>query len=1123
MKRKINFLRVSGVMVLLFTTLGALGWILLRFGEQIGLDSANKKLFAGLLVVLVGILLRLLPSFIARRHHFQSPQQDGIFPPKEKRLSSAGASTFAIADIRAHLKTQYGIFWRYKIKILLVIGEPSDLESVVPALCTNRWLEANKTLLLWGDAAEQTDPASLQSLLLLRRLRRRPLDGVVWISNRFTSPENGAFTATARQALHLRFKRLGWQLPLILWEVTELAEDQNSRTLQSIGCMADNKMFDSSFQTLLPLLVRAGTQQIVANPCHDFLLSLACRLREGGIETLNKGREILLNDRLKIPVAGIMFSPSVAISEINNDNISPDFWQSNPNWQALNVALKRLSATSAPRRLGFQWKKLATVSLTSGLIVCCIALPGSFIANRNLIQKTALPLTKHTPLKGTYSERLAAQHALQQTLLSLQERNRSGVALYYRFGLNQNDALLKALWPYYHKNNQLLLLNNIPAKLHQALSSWVNTPQRHSAFTTQKLAAYQQLKAYLMMARPEQVSTTFLKQALIENLAPPQDADLKLWRALAPSLIDFYVENLPTHPQWRITPDHKLVAEVRRALLRQYQQERTETALYQQLIHPLSKIYGDLTLAQMTGDTDAGQLFFTSEVVPGIFTRQAWQEQVTAAIEKIASTWGKEFDWVLTDDKQALMPELSAKALKARLTHRYFNDFSRRWLDFANSIRWETAHSLAEAADQLQLMTDKQRSPVLALLNTMAYQAQTAQSVKDFSMPLAESAMKFLKLNKLSSKIPPLESDSDTNPFNEAFAPIKVLLDGNATKTDEQSLSLSAFDTRINRLRLRLQQITSAADPQAMSHALALAELQGKSTQYNELRDYGGLVAASLGQQWGNFAQTLFVEPVEQAWKQLLTPTAAHLNAQWKNSIVEPWNSAFIGRYPFSNVAASASLPLLSQYLRADGGRIQRFFEDNLGGILRKQGNQWIPDPVFAQNLIFDPAFLKTINQLSLLADEVFVNGDAGLHFELRPGTAKKVMQTDLMLDGQNLSYFNQIPVWQRFSWPRDTQAPGAMLSWLSTEAGTRIYADYSDVWGLIRLLEKAEIKDSMGSSTQFALTWRAPDGLLLNYTLRTEFGRGPLALLSLKSLVMPDTIFQLQSPSFSVNKGEKE
>jgi type VI secretion system protein ImpL len=121
-------------------------------------------------------------------------------------------------------------------------------------------------------------------------------------------------------------------------------------------------------------------------------------------------------------------------------------------------------------------------------------------------------------------------------------------------------------------------------------------------------------------------------------------------------------------------------------------------------------------------------------------------------------------------------------------------------------------------------------------------------------------------------------------------------------------------------------------------------------------------------------------------------------------------------------------------------------------------------------------------------------------------------MQTDLVIDGRTLSYYNQLPVWTRFRWPGDTEAPGAALSWVSTGAGTRQYADHPGAWGLIRLLEQAEVTAYPGVSSSFTLRWQAPDGLPLTYTLRTEAGTGPLALLTLRNFVLPTQIFDVET-----------
>ncbi|WP_283778012.1 type VI secretion IcmF C-terminal domain-containing protein, partial [Proteus faecis] len=102
----------------------------------------------------------------------------------------------------------------------------------------------------------------------------------------------------------------------------------------------------------------------------------------------------------------------------------------------------------------------------------------------------------------------------------------------------------------------------------------------------------------------------------------------------------------------------------------------------------------------------------------------------------------------------------------------------------------------------------------------------------------------------------------------------------------------------------------------------------------------------------------------------------------------------------------------------------------------------------------------------------------------------------------------NQQPQWQRFVWPADTVASGASLSWITTNTGTCIYGDYRGVWGIIRLLEDANITPYAGSTSSYSVSWKTLNGQSLNYTLRTEMGDGPIALLQLRNFVLPEKIF---------------
>ena len=136
------------------------------------------------------------------------------------------------------------------------------------------------------------------------------------------------------------------------------------------------------------------------------------------------------------------------------------------------------------------------------------------------------------------------------------------------------------------------------------------------------------------------------------------------------------------------------------------------------------------------------------------------------------------------------------------------------------------------------------------------------------------------------------------------------------------------------------------------------------------------------------------VQPLEQAWQRVLQPSAAGLNSQWQRSIVNEWHSAFAGRYPCAATTSDASLPMLGQMIRADSGRLEQFLQQQLGGVLRKEGQRWVADTRHSQGLRFNPQFLTAINQLSQLADVLFTDGGLGLSFELRGKGVRDIVDT---------------------------------------------------------------------------------------------------------------------------------
>ncbi|MTH48722.1 ImcF-related family protein [Intestinirhabdus alba] len=1087
------------------------------------LVGQEEKLRISLVIVAIclGILLfdellvRLWEWLVSLRFVQQLKMRAGVKPEQLEHEQHKCASGENVKEIRCYLRQRYGRRWATKIRILVLTGTVSEVEQLTPGLTSQLWQEDKGTLLLWG--GDLNAPAETEWLKALRKLRYRPADGLVWVTSAFdrlsapglptpsSAPSDSAMDTLA-YAISQRMAESGWRLPLYLWSLHPRAAQSARQIAQAAGCLlpagCSAEGLAQQLQMLSAQLIDQGILQICDSTQHNFLLTLADQLiREP--ESLSRPLSIMLNSYRPLPLAGIVFS---SLSTEVGRSVR-HCWSMDKRWEVLPESVCSLPAALRPRPLGIRWQKITAFALASLMTLWGAWMLVSFIGNRSLISQAQQQIMLAAQQKQPLAGRLQALLALQKTLDRLQYHSGHGVPWRYRAGLSQNAALLAVLWSRYAESAQPLLRDAAAARLQQQLSGFAALPPGSPLREQMASATRERLKRYLMLARPERMDAAWFSRSLLQDWPQRAGISESEWQGVAPTLLTFYAASLRAHPQWRWPVDEHLLSQSRALLVRLEGARNSESSLYQKMLAEVAHLYMDMRLEDMTGDTDASRLFTATDAVPGMFTRQAWEQAVRPAIKKVIKERREELDWVLTDSTQKPRQDVSPDALEKRLTERYFADFGGAWLAFLNGLRWVRATTLSDAIDQLTLMADVRQSPLVALMNTLNVQGRTGEAREAVADSLVKSAKELLNGNEKEA----IERRTGAQgPLDSTFGPVLALMDKNSA--GGQAQSLQAYLTRITQVRLRLQQASNAADPQAMTQALAQSVFQGKAVDLTEIRDYGSLIAAGLGQEWSGFGRTVFVEPMEQAWQQVLAPAADSLNASWQQAVVNDWNSAFGGRYPFSNTSSEVSLPLLAKYLNTDSGRIAQFLQTRLRGVLRREGSHWVPDAINAQGLTFNPSFLAAVNTLSHISDVVFINGEAGLHFELRPGTAAGVMQSNLVIDGQKLIYVNQMPTWTRFSWPADTVAPGASLSWISTQAGTRQYADMPGAWGWIRLLERASVTDYPGAGSSYSLRWKAQDGRNLNYTLRTEAGEGPLVLLKLRRFRLPETIFSVEA-----------
>ncbi|WP_202023503.1 ImcF-related family protein [Klebsiella quasipneumoniae] len=1056
-------------------------------------------------------------QFVLSERHIETP-----FTPDDENY--VNEMYYATAEnnneLKKYLQHRYSFFWRHKVRLLLVTGDEAAIEQLVPGLGQQRWLEGQRTVLIYGGSLF-SEPDS-QQYAALRKLRRgRPLDGIVRVmpSSLTLTPQ---ISESDLRGLEKISELLRYAAPVWLWKLGDSEWSQAKRTEQTVGATfplrAKPDDITRQLERMLPALRAQGMSQVAENNSHDFLLRLGQHLKDGGIARWAQQLVPWLSvSQQRVPLRGLMFS----LPE-NKPTTSPegtaDTEQYIPGshrhaltlpatWQGIVEDCSRMRG----RRVSMAWEQTLAWSLMVIIGVWGAGILVSFAINRMQIvsvAEQAHALVEH-PSVSDYQ--LTALHNLRNDAGRLLHNTEEGTPWYQRFGLDHNQQLLDAMLPWYGVANHRLIRDPANVALRQALSALVNSAPNSDQRAQLAKPGYDQLKAWLMMARPDKADGAFFAQTMKAVQPTRTGISTGLWQSLAPDLWAFYLTRLPERPEWKITPDAQRVSQSRQVLLQQIGRRNAESTLYENMLKSVRRNFADVSLEDMTSGTDARRLFTTDEVVPGMFTRQAWEGGIQQAIDKAASSRREEIDWVLSDSRKTMSTDLSPEALKARLTRRYFTDFAGSWLNFLNSLRLNPATNIADVTDQLTLISDVRQSPLIALMNTLAWQGQAGQQREGLSDSLIKSAK-----DLVGGKDKPVIDQSAAGPqgpLDDTFGPLLQLMGkntGSNVMSADSTLSLQTYLTRITRVRLRLQQVANASDPLEMMQTLAQTVFQGKSVDLTDTQQYGSLISASLGEEWSGFGNTLFVQPLTQAWETVLLPSAASLNDKWRRSVVANWHTAFDGRFPFAASKSDASLPMLAEFVRKDSGRIERFLTTELNGVLHKEGSQWVPDKVNSHGLVFNPAFLRAIKQLSQLSDILFTDGSQGISFELQARPAPEVVETQLTIDGQKLRYFNQMADWQTFRWPGETYKPGTLLTWTTVNAGTRLFGDYSGTWGFIRWLEQG--KRQQLERSQWMMSFTAPDGRTLQWVLRSQLGSGPLALLALRGLTLPDQIFTVDA-----------
>ncbi|SAK99518.1 ImcF-related family protein [Caballeronia ptereochthonis] len=1038
------------------------------------------------------------------------------------------------AALRNALRDRHGWRWRHHERWVLVAGDVPLVKRLAPGLVEAGYLITSDTVLLY--AHQTRDTLETEWLDQIRRLHlcRRAVDAIVAVVHNRSSATTPFDTDDIVHRLARHARALRWAAPAYLLNVTDFGSETSSPD-EAIGFTWSNSRVtaaevDASLQDLAYNLAGAGVVRLTKDA--DDLYPAELSQHISGLRSALSGLVLhTAQSRVRrYAVHGLLFASLFKERELAplvdaNGAEPPIGHRHRTIWQTVAGHSRKIHG----RRVGFS-RSATAAWMTTALIGSWIG--GTMLSgfvNRATVQNAADTVAQ-LPTVQDRTQALQTLNGLDRQIDTLEIHQRDGAPWTARFGLNCDRALLDALWPGYADAASRILVAPIREKLEERLRQLASLSDEEIARggNAQVQAAYDTLKAYLMLAMPERAVAAFLAPQLAATAAPDRPANSPLssgaWEDLRQHTIAFLADHLGRGRVPAMSPDPGLVASTRQTVISVRGIQNSTDAVYRQVLDDAKAKYPPVSLATLLGDTTSRGLFNTTATIPGVFTRAAWDERIAKAIDDASEQRNVAGDWVLSDVKAT---QAAPSTLKAQLRQRYFDDYARAWALFLNNLRWQPAPTLSATADQLTLLGDPQRSPLVALMNAVVYQAGAGANAQSLADNLISKAQQLVVGGE---KDPSKQTQPQLAPLATAFGPILRLTGSDlvsgapanskaaARLAATGGLSLARYLERVTAMRLKASQIVSNADPDAMARLAAQSVLQGKTSDMGESRDYASRLAASLGEQWSGFGE-LFRAPFDQTWQVIVQPAASSLNEIWRTAIVSDWNKAFGGRYPFADSDNDASLPEMARFMRSDNGVITQFVTTQLAGVVERQGERWVASQGANHGaLTIDPGFLASLNKLTHISTVLFPSGDPHVRFDLQGVPIPGVTDMKFVLSGRELHYFNQKQEWMPFEWPGQSLENLSHIEWQTEQGGLRTALDSQGRFGLIRLLERAKV--SQHDSARYLLTWM-PDtsqGIPLKVQLRSESGAGPLDVLELRHFTLPTRVF-VTGP---VNAGRK-
>ena len=634
--------------------------------------------------------------------------------------------------------------------------------------------------------------------------------------------------------------------------------------------------------------------------------------------------------------------------------------------------------------------------------------------------------------------------------------------------------------------------------------------------TQAKLEAYYNaLKTYLMLKMQPKMEVAHLSDQLPRYWKPWLEAN-KGERGMADinkqaeRIVAFYVSQIKETDLPLIENQDPVVANSREILRGAMRRLSAKERIYNELKARGNTQFAALTVGRILENRDT-DIVAGSYVVPGTYTREAWDKYFRKAILEASKGEIKGDDWVLaTSLADNLGRDGDVERNRVELEALYKSDYVREWRKFLQGLAVNDFPNLETASVRLGKLGDGQQSPIKKIIARAAYET---------AWDNPSELQKTLENTKNSVLDRVLSNGPQTN-ANQPLATGEVggkfrVLTQLALPDAGGRAALNGYLDALLKLKGRVAGINAASEPGTASRQFMQVTLSGSASELAEaLQFVDGNLLGNADQDTKDALRPLLVRPLIATYAALIPPAEADINRLWGEQVWGHWVS-LSGKYPFADSSNEAQLADIAKFLRPGDGTLPKFVDRTLGSLVSRRGDTYVARTWASMGVDFNPGFLAGISRLTSVANAVLQEGD-GSKFELQPVPTPGLSEITIEIDGQQLRYRNGPQAWTTFSWPSAANQPnaqGARLNIVSFGGVATPVAYHAGRLGLMRLLAQAHADNPYAHDVR--LEWRVKSAdarvreemIPVRFNFRMVSGANPIALSGLRRIGLPEKI----------------